>query len=123
MLRNGKLFQVTSDHSYVAELVERGEITKEEARVHPQRNMITRALGLSRSVKVDLLKLRLHGGELFLLCTDGLSGVLTNDELKKILEKEQPLDEKAPALVKKALENGSSDNVTAMLVKVEGEPA
>lgn len=114
--RKGSIRQVTRDHSLVEELVRFGAITPEEARVHPHRNVITRALGTEQSVDSDYFSFRLHNGELLLLCSDGLSNMLSNEE---ILAEARKIPEPEPvcrALMALALERGARDNVTVVAV-------
>ena len=85
--KSGKLEQITHDHSYVMDLVKMGQITAEEARVHPKRNIITRALGIPENVDVDTGIIHIKKDEMILICSDGLSGMLTDDEITEILKK------------------------------------
>lgn len=113
---DGEIRQVTRDHSLVADLVEQGEITREQARVHPQKNLITRAIGVDRAVQEDLFELDNTGGYL-LLCSDGLSNTVTDEELRR----EVVAEDKAGCcqrLLRLALERGAPDNVTAVLVQL-----
>lgn len=107
--------RVTRDHSLVEDLVERGEITAEEARVHPKKNLITRALGVGGAVKADLFERKNTGGCL-LLCSDGLSNVLTDEEL--CAEVHSANDGCCQRLLDLALERGAPDNVTAVVVQL-----
>ena len=123
-LRNGRLEQLTDDHSLVAELVRRGELTPEEAAVHPQRSVITRALGTEADVDVDTLTIDLRAGDLVLLCSDGLSAMVRDDAIARVLQ-DTSADPHvaADALVRAANEAGGEDNVTVVLFEiVEGEP-
>lgn len=109
------LIQVTHDHSLVEMLVEAGSITREEARRHPQRNLITRALGLSLRADVDIFDRVWHPGDILLLCSDGLHGCVDDDDLKDILSSEGTLEEKCDAMVALALSHDGSDNITVVL--------
>ena len=113
----GKLRQVTVDHSYVAELVASGYITKEEAARHPRRNLITRALGTQACERVDLFECEWEAGDVLLLCSDGLYSELEDHDLVRALEKNDTLDAACAALVELALASGSRDNVSVVLVK------
>ncbi|MDD6046090.1 MAG: Stp1/IreP family PP2C-type Ser/Thr phosphatase [bacterium] len=113
----GKLRQVTVDHSYVAELVASGYITKEEAARHPRRNLITRALGTQACERVDLFECEWETGDVLLLCSDGLYSELEDHDLVRALEKNDTLDAACAALVELALASGSRDNVSVVLVK------
>ncbi|MFI3175175.1 MAG: Stp1/IreP family PP2C-type Ser/Thr phosphatase [Bacillota bacterium] len=118
LYREGKLLQLSTDHSYVMDLVNSGEITKEEAWTHPKRNMITRAVGISEKLKVDMATKEVYPTDLLLLCTDGLSGMLSDSEMEKILEiTVGDLEEKVTALVDAANERGGKDNVSVILIK------
>ncbi len=112
----GELSQVTRDHSLVGDLLERGEITREQARVHPQRNLITRALGVEESVKSDLFRLPNRGGYL-LLCSDGLSNVVRDEELRREVVA-QDKENCCRRLLQLALDRGAPDNVTAIVVQL-----
>ncbi|APD09365.1 MULTISPECIES: PP2C family protein-serine/threonine phosphatase [Thermus] len=122
LLRQGELTLLTEDHSWVAERVRQGLLTPEEARTHRWRNVITNALGSFPQARVDLLGLKLEPGDVFLLCTDGLSGVLDERTLQEVL-KTFPPEEAAKRLVALANEWGGPDNVSAIVVRVpEGLP-
>ena len=125
MLRDGRLEQLTDDHSLVAELVRRGELSERDAEVHPQRSVITRALGTDPDVDVDTFTWQPEDGDLYLLCSDGLSDMISGDEIEEILRKNRDdLDTAARALVKAANRGGGDDNITAVLFEmVEGEGA
>jgi len=109
--------RVTRDHSLVEDLVERGRITPEEARQHPQKNLITRALGVDEYAEADFFRLERAPGTCILLCSDGLSNLLDADELFYELQTE-PADGCCNRLLEKALERGAPDNVTAVFVKL-----
>ena len=107
---------ITKDHSVVQQLIDAGTLTEEEARVHPQRNIITRCLGVHSHVEVDANEVSLGSGDLLLLCTDGLTNYLSEDE---ILEFSKRLDPSAliRALVEEAKQRGGSDNITAAVIE------
>ena len=117
ILRGDTLRQITTDHSYVMELVKMGNITIEEAAVHPQRNIITRAVGTRETVEVDTCMDELQTGDLILMCSDGLSTMLTDVEIKKILKKDSDLEVKAQELVDCANEKGGYDNISVVLIE------
>ncbi len=123
-LREGQLEQLTDDHSLVAELVRRGELSLAEAAVHPQRSVITRALGTEADVEVDAFTVEARDGDLFLLCSDGLTTMVDVGTIAAILERHRSdLDAAAAALIKAANDRGGDDNITAVLFAVaEGEP-
>lgn len=112
------IVQVTRDHSVVEDLVERGEITHEQARSHPKKNLITRALGAEENVQADLYTLERREGELILLCSDGLSNVVTDQEMLFELIHGGPAQEGCQRLLDLALSRGAPDNVTAVLIQL-----
>jgi len=116
-LRNGELAQLTSDHSLVAELVRRDVLTEEQARVHPRRNELLRSLGVDGEVEIDLECFEVEPGDCYLLCSDGLCGVLRDAEIQALLEESSPA-EAAERLVDAANDAGGPDNVTVMIARV-----
>jgi protein phosphatase len=127
LLRGDRLEQLTDDHSLVAELVRRGELSASDAEVHPQRSVITRALGTDPDVDVDAFTWQPEAGDVYLLCSDGLSDMVAGTTIEEILVRHRgDLDTAAKALVKAANRGGGDDNITAVLFEmVEGdaEPA
>jgi protein phosphatase len=122
--RDGVLEQLTTDHSLVGELVRSGRLTEAEAAVHPHRSVITRALGTEADVEVDTLTVDLRPGDLVLICSDGLSAMVRDEEIVRLLEAtaSDPHDA-ADALIRAANAAGGEDNVTVVLFElVEGEP-
>jgi serine/threonine protein phosphatase PrpC len=117
VLHEGQLRQVTRDHSYVMQLVEKGEITPAEARTHEKRNVIYRALGSQPEIEVDLFTEPVQNGDTLILCTDGLSGVIEDSDLRVIVEQYGPT-ESVQHLIARANEEGGPDNVTAIVVRV-----
>lgn len=114
-LREGKLRQMTDDHSFVAELVRNNIITPEMAKNHPQRNIITRAVGVDPYVEVDLLEEESEPGDIWLICSDGLHGMVEDEEIQTVLSTME-LEEAAERLMSRALENGGHDNITFVLL-------
>jgi serine/threonine protein phosphatase PrpC len=114
--REGRLEQLTHDHSYVQELVERGELLPEQARHHPLANRITRAIGADRQLQLDVIDGRLEPGDLFLLCSDGLTGMVDDTAVAAALAGAEP-DLAAERLIAAALAAGGSDNVSAIVVR------
>ena len=112
----GSLRQLTRDHSLVEDLVERHAITREEARVHPRRNVITRAVGLDYRVKSDVFHTQLCPGDILLLCSDGLSNVVEKEGISSVLAEHTEPESAAHALLELALAGGDPDNVTALLL-------
>ena len=113
-LRDGQLEQITQDHYLVEELVRAGLITREQARTHSRRNIITRALGTHGDNEPDLLVTDVQEHDLFLLCTDGLTSMVSDEDIRKTLM-ENPLEAAADRLIAMALEAGGRDNVTLIL--------
>jgi protein phosphatase len=119
VLRGETLEQLTDDHSLVAELVRRGELSERDAEVHPQRSVITRALGTDPDVDVDAFTVHPEAGDLYLLCSDGLSDMVAADVIEQILRRHRDdLDEAAKALVRAAKRAGGDDNITAVLFEI-----
>lgn len=119
-LRDGVLEQITQDHSLVAELVRGGLITPEEARNHPRRNIITRALGTQGDNTPDLLAADTRKGDVWLLCTDGLTTMVPDDRIESVLACEKP-EKAASRLISLALSAGGSDNVTLIVYRDDEE--
>jgi PPM family protein phosphatase len=120
-IRDGELEQLTDDHSLVADLMRSGSLTPEEAEAHPQRSVITRALGTDPEVDVDTLAVETEVGDLFLLCSDGLTTMVADDDILGILSAAPTLDDAAKELVRAANTGGGEDNVTVVLFRVEGD--
>jgi protein phosphatase len=119
VLRGDKLEQLTEDHSLVAELVRRGELSPEEAESHPQRSVITRALGTDPDVDVDTFSVQAVAGDVFLICSDGLSSMIDDETMRSaIADNRADLDGAARALVNAANRGGGEDNITAILFEV-----
>lgn len=109
--------QLTEDHSLVNELVRNGQITADEAQSHPRRNVLTRALGTDFQVQADIRSFSWKPGDIVLLCSDGLSGLVKEELLLEILRTADDLDRKVNRLVEQALEAGGDDNVTVVLIE------
>ena len=121
-LREGSLTQITQDHSLVEELVRAGLITREQARTHPRRNIITRALGTHGENEPDLLVTDVQDGDVFLLCTDGLTGMVPDDEIERTL-RDCGIEAAADRLLALALDAGGRDNVALILCARKGAGA
>ena len=125
-LRDGVLEQLTRDHSWLQQQLDFGLITAQQAAVSTQRNLVTRALGVARSVRVEVNEHALQSGDLLLLCSDGLSEMLHADELCAMADSNAPLQGKAERLVEAANHQGGRDNISVLLVQVgpapEGRP-
>ncbi len=122
LLHEGTLQRVTRDHSLVADLVEQGRITEEEARVHPQRSVITRALGSDVNVEPDIYILRVCPGDRLLLCSDGLSSMVLDSTIAAVLRSNDDPQSCCDALIREALAAGGLDNVTCVVVDPLREP-
>ena len=114
-LINEEMEQITVDHSLVEEMRQAGEITREEARSHPEKNVITRAVGIKSEVRADLFDVALREGDVVLLCSDGLTNMVTDEEICKLVKEALSLEEAGRALVRAANEGGGSDNISVIL--------
>lgn len=115
LLRNGEIKQITTDHTYVHELLKDGKITAEEAKTHPKRNVITRALGSEENVHADIFEIEFFKNDILVLCTDGLTTHVSNDKMLEII-KEYGASESVQKLIKQANDNGGTDNITIIIV-------
>ena len=118
LFRNNKLLQLTKDHSMVQEMVEQGALTEEEAQNHPRKNLITRALGVGRDVEADFGEKEVSPRDILLLCTDGLTNMVADDDIAQVL-REVPFFDATSILVDRALQAGGQDNITVLLMGVE----
>lgn len=118
MITKNEIKQITKDHSYVQELVSLGKITKEEAKRHPKKNFITRAMGAEETVKVDV-NIRPYEGETVLLCSDGLVNYIDDDEIKDIVLTDGNLQDLTEQLINTANSRGGKDNITVIILKKE----
>ena len=122
LIREGRLEQLTDDHSLVAELVRSGKLTPEEAEAHPQRSVITRALGTESEVDVDTFSVSATPGDLFLLCSDGLTAMVDDDTILEAVEQHRSnLAEAAKALVNAANKEGGEDNITVVFFELTSD--
>jgi serine/threonine protein phosphatase PrpC len=119
VLRDGELIRLTKDHSLVGELVARGKLTEEQAEMHPQRSVITRALGSEPDVEVDVHVYQARAGDLFMLNSDGLTSMVPEARVKPIIESAGSLDQAGRQLIAAANEAGGRDNITVILFRVE----
>lgn len=117
LFRDGRLHQMTDDHSMVGEMVRSGAITAQEARVHPYRSVITRAIGTDEAVTPDVFRTLKSPGDIWLLCSDGLNDMVEDEEIARVLAG-CPLQEAAQALIDLALQGGGRDNVSVILLEV-----
>ena len=117
LIGNGSIMRVTRDHSLVEDMVALGELTRDQARTHPKKNLITRALGIDSSVKCDIFEASLGDGDMILLCSDGLSNMIRDEEILKAVKSSKPPEDLCKKLLKTTLRRGAPDNVTIVAVK------
>lgn len=115
--REGKLEQMTQDHTYVASLLAEGKISEEEAMVHPKRHMLLQAVGVEDEIQADLLQIDVKESDRILLCSDGLIDMLKDEEIAELIALEN-LEEAGEQLLEKALDNGGRDNVSLILIEI-----
>jgi protein phosphatase len=120
LLRDGRLVQLTKDHSYVQEQVDAGYLTPEDARTHPYSNVITRCVGANEDVMPDTYLGTLRLGDMFLLASDGLTGMIDDPRLQELLESSQEPQELSDILVAEANRLGGLDNITVIVVRIDG---
>lgn len=114
---NDKITQITTDHSLVEEMVRMGGIDREAARVHPDKNIITRAVGASDEVKVDFFHMELKEGDIILMCSDGLTNMVEDEEIRMIISGQRDVVEMAEALINEANDNGGKDNISVIVIE------
>lgn len=112
--------QITKDHSLVEEMVRAGEINRDEARFHPDKNIITRAVGADKNVLTDIFEVDLLEGDVILMCSDGLSNMIGDSDIFNVIKKHKNVEDMAAELVKLANHNGGKDNIGVVLVRFEG---
>ena len=117
LIRNKTLTQLTNDHSLVWELLEQGSINKEEAQNHPQKNVLTRAVGIEETINIETGSLKLFPDDMLLLCTDGLTNMVSTEQLLEAILNEQNLKLVLDSLFETALKAGGTDNITAILAR------
>ncbi|MBR3153495.1 MAG: Stp1/IreP family PP2C-type Ser/Thr phosphatase [Lachnospiraceae bacterium] len=115
------LNQITKDHSLVEEMVRLGEITEAEARNHPDKNIITRAVGATPNVDIDFFDYKVEPGGMILMCSDGLSNMVEDEDIRRILRRTISIEDKARVLVETANENGGKDNIAVILVEPDSD--
>ena len=123
LVRDGAIMQVTTDHTLVEEMVQKGMLTPREARFHPRRNIITRALGTEPWVEVDIVQMGVRPGDAFFLCSDGMTNYVDERDILQTATGEGDWQEKLRHLVELALENGGADNITALFALIGEEAA
>lgn len=119
-LRGNELAQITKDHSLLQEQIDAGLLTPAQAAVSPNRNLVTRAMGVENSVMLELHEHQVEPGDLYMMCSDGLSDMVADPTIATILQAGLPLPQMATELVAKANENGGRDNITVLLIQVSG---
>ena len=117
VIRNNAAVKITEDHSYVEMLLKKGEITPEEAENYPMKNMITRAIGVGKEVEGDFYEFSLEAGDKILFCTDGLTNMVSDEEIADIVGKSESAEKAASALVERANAAGGKDNITVIVAE------
>ena len=117
IINNKEIRQITRDHSLVEEMVRMGGLKRELARTHPDKNIITRAIGAQEDVDVDFFEVTLNKDDVILMCSDGLSNMIEDEEIRMIMQGQRDIVEKAESLVKAANNNGGKDNIAVVLVE------
>jgi protein phosphatase len=118
LVSGGSIRRVTVDHSLIEELIRNGSITRAEASNHPNRNILTKALGCEREIQADIYETSVKAGDIMLLCTDGLTNMVDDEEMLSILMDEKDPETACKSLVGKAIEHGGTDNITVIVVYV-----
>lgn len=109
--------QITQDHSLVEEMVRLGQLTREEARMHPDKNIITRAIGASKTVQIDFFEYDLKARDTILMCSDGLTNMVEDSDIEAVVKNGAPIEERAMELIKAANDHGGKDNIAVVLVE------
>lgn len=117
IIKNDEIKQITEDHSYVNQLLKLGSITKEEAKKHPKKNMITRAVGSSSIIEIDLIVREYKENEILILCSDGLFNMLDDLEILKVFKSKDNIQEACDKVIRMANDNGGFDNITIIAIK------
>ena len=117
-LYDGKLSQITRDHSLVEEMVALGKINRDEARKHKRKNVITRAIGGSKEVMADFFEAELTAGNRIVMCSDGLSNMVDDGEIEQVLSSDLPIEDKTRKLIDRANDNGGMDNIAVVIVEL-----
>lgn len=120
-LIDDEITQVTKDHSLVAEMVRKGSLDEVAARVHPDKNIITRAIGAASSVEIDFFEVELNEGDVILMCTDGLTNMVEDEEILRIVRSSVDVADMAENLIKMANHNGGKDNIGVVIVQVSSD--
>ena len=123
MIRDEQIVLLTKDHSYIQEQIDLGLVTEEEAETHWLRNAIYRAVGHKEEIEADIITGKVKDGDCFLLCTDGLTDMVSDKRILEIVTADASVDDRARALIDEANVNGGKDNITALLCQVSGAPS
>jgi len=123
LVKNGAIEQISMDHTYVNEMIKAGEITESEARIHPHRNLITRALGTEKSLKIDCITMDVAPGDMAIICSDGLSNMVSGDVMLAVALENAAVSAKCEKLLRIANENGGEDNISVVFVEVSDAQA
>ena len=118
LIRDDKMEQITEDHSLVEEMVKRGEITPTDAKMHPNKNIITRALGANKTVAVDFFEIEVDTTDKVLLCSDGLTNMVEEQEIVDVVNYTDDMEKTVKKLVQKANQYGGKDNISVVLVEI-----
>lgn len=119
IIKDGNMIQITEDHSYINELLKNGTITEEEAKTHPKKNMITRAIGTSSKIEVDIIEEKYKLGDILLICSDGLYNMLEEKEINSVFNRDKSMQESCEILAAMANEKGGLDNITVVAIKFD----
>ena len=117
VINHDRITQITRAHSLVEEMVRMGEMDKADAKAHPDKNIITRAIGVVPEVSVDFFETKLEPGDIILMCSDGLTNMIEDEDIKRIILAQRDIVEQAEQLVETANQNGGSDNITVVLIE------
>jgi protein phosphatase len=119
LFRREKLYRLTEDHSVVFQMFKEGQISKEEMETHPLRSTLTQAIGVSPTVRADVVAVKTQPGDRYLLATDGLTSMLKDEEIEEILKRNLSLEESCQTLIEAANSKGGYDNITLVLLEIE----
>lgn len=117
-LYDGRLSQITRDHSLVAEMVALGKLGRDEARRHEKKNVITRAIGGAKEIMADFFEAELTAGNRIIMCSDGLSNMVEDEEIERVLASDIPIEDKTKQLLCRANENGGKDNIAVVIIEL-----
>ena len=117
-LYDGRLSQITRDHSLVAEMVALGKLGRDEARRHEKKNVITRAIGGAKEIMADFFEAELTAGNRIIMCSDGLSNMVEDEEIERVLASDIPIEDKTKQLLGRANENGGKDNIAVVIIEL-----